>query len=605
MRTASTRDEQARPVSEFVGFQWSENDHWPESSNAGQFSPIWTGPPVTLLARGELRTFTNRVGRLAVAGHCLATDRKVNETLATGDLSMMSRLPGAYAFVYVSSTSGLALAVDAAGQFPIYVGERTGQVVFGSQASLVAMLTGADVDTVALAADIVSFPSSRTAFHGVSRVDSGTVLKVDKNGLRTARIVRLHSDERTTLDDAAERLRVSLLEAIDARVATAAIMSADFSGGLDSTSLAFIAEARLRVLPVLTFHAGFAPVPDDADRARRYARLRSGFEHVWIAGTARQLPYQSLSAAADVPHWAPLTMEPLRLRLRAAAVRGSRLHLVGEAGDILLNSPHVYLADLARRGELPKLWRHCMAWGRLRGRSPAVLFRRALLLAARSRRAALRELARALIPSGRSTRYPSWEDHALTRWGSPPCDFLSRSARVVLAEHLLATADLTGSDNQGWGDEVTIDQLRSMAGTLQAVRAEATNTGVSVHAPFLDTAVVEACLSVPAHRRCDPVVPKPLLRKALTGLVPSEVLSRRTKGDYTQLAHLGARRAARRLRALLRAPASADYGVIDPRPVRQALESGLQGDIAPWGDLNKVFALELWLRARDSRPADD
>ena len=117
-----------------------------------------------------------------------------------------------------------------------------------------------------------------------------------------------------------------------------------------------------------------------------------------------------------------------------------------------------------------------------------------------------------------------------------------------------------------------------------------------MHAPYLDTEVVRACLTLPAHRRADPAVAKPLLRAALTGLVPDTVLSRPTKGNYTRSAFLGVRRAAPALRRLLTESAAADHGLLDPVPVRAVLERAIHGLPTPWGALNQVFAVELWLR---------
>jgi len=112
------------------------------------------------------------------------------------------------------------------------------------------------------------------------------------------------------------------------------------------------------------------------------------------------------------------------------------------------------------------------------------------------------------------------------------------------------------------------------------------------------------CLSLPAWRRCDPVGPKPLLRKALTGLVPGLVLSRRTKGDYTTTAHLGVRRNLAALRALLTDPVSAEIGLVEPQRVRQALERAAQGLETSWAPLNQVLAVELWLRELTGGAAD-
>jgi asparagine synthase (glutamine-hydrolysing) len=158
-------------------------------------------------------------------------------------------------------------------------------------------------------------------------------------------------------------------------------------------------------------------------------------------------------------------------------------------------------------------------------------------------------------------------------------------------------------DTLGAGDVVTLGRLRTQTLTQRAARDAGAGFGIAVHAPFLDTEVVRACLTLPAHRRADPVVPKPLLRVALAGLVPEPVLSRPTKGDYTRDAYLGIRRAAPALRRLLSSPAAADHGLIDPVPVRAALAGAIQGLPTPWGALNQVFAVELWLRDMAGRVA--
>jgi asparagine synthase (glutamine-hydrolysing) len=163
----------------------------------------------------------------------------------------------------------------------------------------------------------------------------------------------------------------------------------------------------------------------------------------------------------------------------------------------------------------------------------------------------------------------------------------------------MTLADRTSADHPGTGDQATLDQVRHVARTLHALR-DAIDIDITLHAPFLDSTVVETCLSLPAHRRWDPFIAKPLLRNALAGLVPIEILDRRTKGDYTQPAYAGLRRASNTLRKLFESPATADYGLIEPAPVRETLGNALQGMPAPWGAINQLIAIELWLRTLDS-----
>ena len=227
------------------------------------------------------------------------------------------------------------------------------------------------------------------------------------------------------------------------------------------------------------------------------------------------------------------------------------MHLVGEGGDVLFAAPPAYLADLARRGEMTALWRHCLRWGRIRQCSPLVLMSRAVAVAAMSRRQALGTLAAALRRADPLEDPRSWHLDAVNRWDAPRGDWLPRTAREDLAEHVRAMADDLPDDQLGIADAVTRSQLRTQVVTERAVRDVGQEFGIEVHAPYLDTEVVRACLTLPAHRRADPAVAKPLLRAALTGLVPDTVLSRPTKGNYTRSAFLGVRRAAPALRRLL------------------------------------------------------
>lgn len=149
----------------------------------------------------------------------------------------------------------------------------------------------------------------------------------------------------------------------------------------------------------------------------------------------------------------------------------------------------------------------------------------------------------------------------------------------------------------------TRSRLRAHTGTQQVIRTIGRLYGISVHAPFLDSEVVRACLSVAAHLRPDPAVPKRLLREALAGLVPEAVLSRPTKGDYTSEAYLGVRQAVPVLRSLLEGSVAADYGLLEPGPVRRVLDSAVRGMPTPWGALSQVFAIELWLRETQGRIA--
>jgi asparagine synthase (glutamine-hydrolysing) len=311
--------------------------------------------------------------------------------------------------------------------------------------------------------------------------------------------------------------------------------------------------------------------------------------------TPDHLPYQVIGPEVQTPHASSVAMGALRSRLSRAAELGSDGHLVGEGGDVVVGSPPSHVADLAKRLELAMLWRACVGWARIRGRAPVTLLRRAVWLGATSRRSALRTLADVLdrgYPIGEET----WESRSIGYWSQPHGHWLTNGARARLAAHARDTADHLTDDGLEVGDAVTLGQLRQQALTQQVIRATGAEFGIPVHAPFLDTEVVRTCLSLTARLRADPAAPKPLLCAALAGLVPETVLARRTKGDYTRDAHQGVRRAAVALRRMLSESVAADHGLIEPRPVQEALDGAIVGLPTPWGQLNQVFAVEVWLR---------
>lgn len=373
-------------------------------------------------------------------------------------------------------------------------------------------------------------------------------------------------------------------------------MTADLSGGLDSSSLALLAAEH--VAGVLTYENAAAPVTDDLAHARHYVRLAPGLRQHVVKATPGDLPYQVLGPLGEQPHGSSLATGALRARLRCAAELRSRVHLVGDGGDVVLGAPPAYLADLARRGNLLMLWRHSVAWARLRGRSPRKLVGHAVRLGMTTRRKALGALA-ATLETGRPAEAESWEADRIAYWPCPRPNWLTRSARRSLATHIRDTAAQLPEHELDVGDAVTMEWVRQQALTLRTIRAVGAEFGIEVHAPFMDTGVVRACLSLPAHRRADPTTPKPLLRAALAGLVPQAVLARTTKGDYTRDAYLGVRRAAPALRRMLAESVAADHGLLEPGPVHAALDGAVQGLPTPWGALNQVFAVEAWLRERE------
>jgi asparagine synthase (glutamine-hydrolysing) len=424
-----------------------------------------------------------------------------------------------------------------------------------------------------------------------------------------------------SLADGADRLRLALTEGVRARCAGHQV-SADFSGGLDSSAIAFLA-ADLSAAPVaaVVYHQPLAPAADLAD-ATRLASLTPAIDLTVVRGSAGTLPFAGLLATANSgaavggtdaggartaePSPRSLTAPRDAARLAVAAESAARLHLTGEGGDAVLLASPAYLADLARQHALKTLWRHCGEYARLRHVGPAALATSAIRLAGTSSGAALRAVATQLAAP--AAPHAEWAD--LVSWwpAARTTHWLSRGLRRQLA-------DLAGDPRTaravpagvGPADLAALADLRRSGDAQRQLRALGRRYGVAVHAPFLDTAAVRAALAVPALTRADPWSYKPVLQSALTGLVPPDVFARRTKGDYSAEDYRGARQAITELRRLLRDSRLADLGVIEPGPVLAALDRMVAGIGVPLGPLNTLIATELWLRTmsdgRDGVPS--
>jgi asparagine synthase (glutamine-hydrolysing) len=575
---------------------------------------------VPKIARHHYRDVT-----LVIVGHCLldAAERYARLAAAVegGKADEVTGWPGSHSTIVIQGDAVTARA-DLAGQFPLYYARRDEEILIGTDPRPLAAAHGREPDPLTAAAYIacpavLPLWTRRSAFTGVARLEGGEILRAGRGSLRVERGLSPLPAPGRTLAVGADLLREALTAAVGARCADGAV-SSDFSGGLDSTSVAFLAAAVSR-LPVqaVAYHQPLAPA-DDLAHAMLCAKLDERIDLTVVHGSLASLPFAGPSAdgwrSGAEPHAGSLAAARSATRLGVMAGSEASLHLTGEGGDAILLAAPSYLAGLARAGRTGTLLRHAVGYARLRQEAPAVLTRRAVRTAITSPRRALRGVAAELasaeawaVLGAGTTPGSRWPDY-VAWW--PPCGqaltWLRPAMRGQLAEIAAdpATAAAVPA-GAGPAELAALSDLRRSADAQRQLREIAEPLGVAVHAPFLDEAVIRAALSVPTHLRADPQAYKPLLGAALAGLVPAPVLARRTKGDYSAEDYAGARAAAPRLRALLRDSRLAALGVIEPAAVADAVDRMIAGLAVPLGPLTTLLATEEWLRGRDGEPVHD
>lgn len=361
--------------------------------------------------------------------------------------------------------------------------------------------------------------------------------------------------------DLESELRFRLGEAVACRLADGVPAGILLSGGLDSVPIA--AMARLAVGPNRSL-AAFSWT---------FERYAEADERGFIALATRQLGLVGVALPGDTElPLGPLESWPLhhstpeqnpyrRLHERAyaaAARSGTRVLLSGMCGDQLWSGGETWLRDALVRGRMVGALRE-VAWHLGHGRS----LRPALAAFAGPRR------------RGPAERFPWLGAEALDLLP----DFAERRRRYADFPRPHQAELLLGASN-GHGFAVEAHFARRF--------------GVELRYPMRDRRLIELALRVPTAQIAARGVSRVLLRRALAGVVPAEVLARRDKARFTGLFVDGVYGvSAARVAALVRKPGAAWRRFLRGDTIERALATR---DVGRAGVILWLAAsLELWL----------
>ncbi len=532
--------------------------------------------------------------RVAILGECLAAvRRRAIETHGGVDELMVSllSLPGSFHIV-ITGSSGLVAAGDVAGFRRLFTASTDGTALVASHADVLRRLLDAPIDRTWLAAKLASpeppsvLRDTLSPFAGVTPVPAGHLVRISG---RTCRTSRWWTSPQATqpLASGGAALRQTLIEAVAGRIDCAGgPVSVQLSGGLDSTSLAFLARSAR---PLLITTTGRSPIDDDLTWACRAADLLKGSPHRVIPHDQTPLFFADLNEpqlALDEP--APFAAGRARQRFTARFLSeyGTVAHLNGQGGDEVLLAPLAYLRPAIRA--VPRTgWRHLRGHAALKN-IPSLTMARTVLHS----QASFAKWLRGIADTVRIERPAAI---AATGWEAPPLLppwITDEAAELVRAAILAADPTAIAADPV---THAAVARIRASAYRAALYRDAMQADGVPTAMPYFDRHVVEACLSVLPWERTDPWCPKPLLRSAFLGVIPGTALSRRTKGAYNADIYHGWNTHRLQVSELLDSPRLAEQGLIDPARMRALLTSFGPGGLPPvW--ITDLIAVETWLR---------
>ncbi|MGH8899463.1 MAG: asparagine synthase-related protein [Egibacteraceae bacterium] len=553
---------------------------------------------------------TGRV-RVAVAGFCPVTAARLSvladQVRGIGDLDgLAAKLPGS--FHLLASVDGQARVQGSiSGLRRVFHTRIGGVTVAADRADVLADLAGATVDERWLAARMLysSMPHPLTdacPWREVKGLAGDCYLLTD--GAGAGRTVRWWSPPNPVvpLTEGAAALRETLSAAVEARTRAGGTISCDLSGGLDSTSLCFLAARGGAHLLTVTFDWS-DPGNDDrvwAERAVRELAALGDVECLFLGLEEMPLMYAAVDEAeegVDVPFAVVRERARFAFIARQLTARGSRLHMGGFGGDAVLHIPGgAYLHTTVRAH--PRIALNHLRGHRALRRWPLAATLRGLAdhRAYRAWLAAAADGLAAPPPPARGVPPHGWGDPVrLPPWATPQAVDAARGLILEAAQDAQPLAPTRGQHE-------TLGLVRYTGGAVRQLTGVFARAGLRLADPYLDDRVVEACLAVRLHERTTPWTYKPLLVEALRGLVPPTVLERTTKGEFSADGYAGLRRYRAELGGLCEDPIMARLGLVDRDALRAAC-LGLYPPNLPLSALDGTMACEMWLRRLEQATA--
>ncbi|AWN25035.1 lasso peptide isopeptide bond-forming cyclase [Streptomyces sp. NEAU-S7GS2] len=401
-----------------------------------------------------------------------------------------------------------------------------------------------------------------------------------------------------SLADGAPLVRDALTGAVEARTRQGGVVSCDLSGGLDSTSITFLA-ARSPAKVVASTWPGRDPADTDLYWASQAAGCLPQVEHVVWNADDSPLVYDDLLGIDDLldePTIGVMDRSRVLHHLPGLARRGSRLHLTGIGGDHVAWCSEAYYHRLLRRRPLFAVWQ--LRGFRALWQWPLGGMARAL--------ADSRPYGTWLADAGRDLRgpLPASVSSGLG-WGMAPrlFDWVTPEAERLAGRALRAAAATAVPLHPDRGLHTDLEQIRSCTRIIRQWDRMAARAGVPMASPFFDDRVIEACLAVRPSERVTPWRYKPLLTTAMRGIVPESCLGRTNKAAASMDASNGLREHRGDLLALWEDSRLERLGLVDGEALRRLAQRpatpGLRDAI-----LYSTIAGEVWLRSL-SRPAQD
>ena len=432
----------------------------------------------------------------------------------------------------------LFAARDHFGIKPFYYVADDRRFAFATEPGALLALPGIereiDLTTLAVSLAEIYDTSDRTVYRAVRSLRNAESLVVTRGETRVRRYYQPDPERRIVRRsdaEAAEAFRDHLFRAVRRRLRSSGPVGCMLSGGLDSSAVTCTAAQITASVPSAPRLEAFSLVYPDRPECDESRYIQAVVRRVGLPWTAVPVDdrrtlgdVRRLVAAQQGPN-VPLGVFANGSVCRQAAAGGMRVLLDGHGGDETVSLGYEYLRELRDDGRIILL---AYEYLRLAPADPVMNGWRGLL--------------RVLTNMGLPGRIKRRFRRSATRWlgqRSAPSDcspwpFLAeqlvRDAGLVERDAAMKAAQVDARARKRWHHYVVTQTGQERA--FPTLRRLAGGAVIDLRYPLWDKDLVEFCFTLPGRQKIRHGFTRAMMRRALRGVVPTEILRRRDKTDF-------------------------------------------------------------------------
>jgi asparagine synthase (glutamine-hydrolysing) len=556
-------------------------------------SPIFHGQEMT----GSLIVWDGRIDNQSELLNLLNCD--TSEMISDSELALRAyakwgedfpaHVIGDFAFaIWDPSRQAMFCARDPFGVRPFYYAVKGTRLFFSSQIwPLVAATEGARTVDPEYIADFLSWSlpslSERTPLKGIFRLLPRHSLLFQNGVLKVTKYwdfgLRAYLNYRNDLEYI-EHFRSLFEQAVTCRLEASSTVYADLSGGFDSSAIVCVAQQiltkrKLGKLATITQTFSESKLSDETRWSKMVADQCGLSPHLIDVDEVR--PFSEFLSSPefwDEPSHQQVFLPIAKKYQEITGDKIAHVLLVGIGAEAIIMDEAfrpVHLADMLQTGKLWTLMREMRRW-QTAGQMPLTNVFLSFCL-----RPLLHPCMAEYSPRVKNDPPPYVNSSFANRW-----EMRDRTHRGHMPRLFRRPA------MQYQYERISRLPPFCYRGFMEK--------SLDIRYPFLHRPLVEFALAVPWQSKLDPAETKPLLNRAMKGILPEDLRKRKATATFGHAVYRALRRDWKGVEPLLTSPVLCEMGCIDYQNFQHAVEQARLGYAPDLPAVLSTLSLESWLR---------